>query len=158
MIVKRCSCGWPKPLIAVTNTDGSLPDGGLSVRAICPVCEVPYTAGECAPPDVRRADRESVVRHDEAATLQQQVPPPAQLDVNVRDLKLLDGGGVYSVCSYSPGDADANVPCTEVHLLLQLGKGRSAVLRLKSSARVDELVALLLEYRGQVWPGQARAS
>jgi hypothetical protein len=52
VIRERCPCGWPKPLIAVANGDGSLPAGAMLVRVLCPQCETPYNASERPRSDV----------------------------------------------------------------------------------------------------------
>lgn len=35
---KGCVCGWKRPLIAVTRTDGELPTESSSVTYACPEC------------------------------------------------------------------------------------------------------------------------
>jgi len=34
----KCECGWLRPLIAITRTDGGLSREALSVRYDCPQC------------------------------------------------------------------------------------------------------------------------
>lgn len=54
---RYCECRWQKPLIAITRADGLLPTEALVVRAICPVCETAYTAGEIPQADVDDAEK-----------------------------------------------------------------------------------------------------
>jgi hypothetical protein len=62
-----------------------------------------------------------------------------------------EGDTVYEVCSWRPGPPNSGPP-TQVHLLMNLGPGAKAVIRMKSARALDELVGLLLEYRNSVWP------
>jgi hypothetical protein len=62
--IVRCACGWPRPLFAITRTDGQLPTENLSVRYDCPQCGSRYVAGELPlstvqhSPRARRLDRD----------------------------------------------------------------------------------------------------
>lgn len=42
----ECECGWPRPLIAVTRTDGEKPTEDLYVVYDCPQCGCAYVTGE----------------------------------------------------------------------------------------------------------------
>lgn len=57
----------------------------------------------------------------------------------------------YEVFSWRPGPANSGEPCTEVHLVLPVVDGVKVALRLKSARALDELVAVLLEYRREVF-------
>jgi hypothetical protein len=56
----------------------------------------------------------------------------------------------YTVASYSPGSVGEDLPCTEVHLLINIPDVRFG-LRLKSARALDELVGALLQHRTDVW-------
>ena len=58
-----------------------------------------------------------------------------------------------AVVAYSPGTVEQNLPCTEVHLALDVkGMKHPLVLRLKSARAADELAGLISQYRLVVWP------
>lgn len=44
----RCACGWPRPLIAITDATGRYPDGSLRVSYDCPQCGRVHRCGEVA--------------------------------------------------------------------------------------------------------------
>jgi hypothetical protein len=79
----------------------------------------------------------------------QAVPPMTEREVNVRDMKLVDSPS-YEVCSWRDGPAHSTIPCTQVHLVLNVGPV-SVVVRLKSKRALDELVGALLQHRQDVW-------
>lgn len=57
------------------------------------------------------------------------------------------------VASWSPGPDGAGVPCTQVHLLLNVPDlDVLFVTRLKSREAADWLIAALIEHRDYVWP------
>lgn len=57
------------------------------------------------------------------------------------------------VASWSPGEPGEHKPCTQVHVLLKLaGIDEVLVMRYKSKAAVDQLIAALIEHRDFVWP------
>jgi len=58
--VQRCSCGWERPLIAVTLADGSRPTEDYRVLYACPSCGRVHHCTEVPPP----ADTERFVRAD----------------------------------------------------------------------------------------------
>lgn len=77
------------------------------------------------------------------------------LDRNVDGMgrRLITASGVgYDVYSWSPGKSGEGVPATQVHLVLPVVDEVSVVLRLKSARALDELVAVLLQHRKDVWP------
>lgn len=53
----RCTCGWPRPLIAVTLADGSLPRDDYRLRYDCPSCGHVHVCGEVAREDAARSSR-----------------------------------------------------------------------------------------------------
>jgi hypothetical protein len=81
----------------------------------------------------------------------QKVPPMVPLDVDVAKGAFADAP-TYDVYSWSPGKAGAGVPSTQVHLVLPVIAGVKVALRLKSARALDELVAVLLQHRKDVWP------
>jgi hypothetical protein len=81
----------------------------------------------------------------------QDVPRAEVLEEDVTARGPIIAGAVYEVCSWRPGPPNSG-PCTEVHLLVPVMSGIRAGLRLKSARALDELVAVLLEYRKDVWP------
>jgi hypothetical protein len=83
-------------------------------------------------------------------SLRQRVPPMQAVDRNVAELRIVDGGG-YNVYSWSPGDAGAGTPATQVHLVIPVIDGVQVALRMKSERALDELVAVLLAHRKDVW-------
>jgi hypothetical protein len=85
------------------------------------------------------------------ASIFQEVPEAEPYEVNVRDEPPILIAPVYEVVSWRPGDVAAGGPTTEVHLLLPVVDGVRVALRLKSARALDELVAVLLEYRREVF-------
>jgi hypothetical protein len=83
--------------------------------------------------------------------LVQDVPPAETLEQNLADQPPIAATFVYEVCSWRAGPANSGQPCTEVHLLLPVVDGVRVALRLKSARALDELVAVLLEYRKGVF-------
>lgn len=83
-------------------------------------------------------------------TVRQNVPPMRAVDENVRDRRIVGSDG-YHVYSWSEGDAGAGVPCSQVHLVVPVVEGVKVALRLKSPRALDELVAVLLAHRKDVW-------
>lgn len=83
-------------------------------------------------------------------SVRQKVPPMRAVDRNVRELPIVDGG-VYDVYSWSEGDAGAGVPPCQVHLVVPVAHGVKVALRMKSARALDELVAVLLAHRKDVW-------
>ena len=81
----------------------------------------------------------------------QTVPAASVLERNCSDEALILVTPRYEVCSWRPGPAGSGEPCTEVHLLLPVAEGVRVALRLKSARALDELVAVLLEYRSEVF-------
>lgn len=56
------------------------------------------------------------------------------------------------VASWSPGAAGEDVPPTQVHLLIPVGDtGVTLVVRLKSRAACDSLIAALIDHRDDVF-------
>jgi predicted RNA-binding Zn-ribbon protein involved in translation (DUF1610 family) len=53
----KCKCGWPRPLIAITRTDGRLPEETLSVRYDCPQCGRVHVTGELMLSKVQHSSR-----------------------------------------------------------------------------------------------------
>jgi len=41
-----CDCGWPRPLIGITRTDGLMPTEALRIFYDCPQCGRVYAAGD----------------------------------------------------------------------------------------------------------------
>lgn len=59
----------------------------------------------------------------------------------------------YHIISWSPGDAAAGDPCTQVHIIHPLKElNASMVLRLKSRRATEELIDVLTEHMDFVWP------
>ncbi len=86
-------------------------------------------------------------------SVKQKVPPMVHLDRDVTEMGrriIAAPGDGYDVYSWSPGVAGAGVPATQVHLVLPAGDA-SVMLRLKSARALDELVAVLLQHRKDVW-------
>jgi len=88
-------------------------------------------------------------------SVKQPVPEMTPLDENLDEraiaVVLSDG---YHVYSWSPGRAGEGVPSTQVHLALPFkvaGVEASVTLRMKSARALDELVAVLLQHRKDVW-------
>jgi hypothetical protein len=79
------------------------------------------------------------------------VPPMKPVDRNVADLPPAPATAGYNVYSWSPGKAGEGVPSTQVHLVLPIPDG-SVTMRLKSARAVDEMIAVLLQHRNDVWP------
>jgi hypothetical protein len=78
-------------------------------------------------------------------------PVNHNLDEMGRRIIAAPGDG-YDVYSWSPGKAGEGVAATQVHLVLPVMiDGASVVLRLKSPRALDELVAVLLQHRKDVW-------
>jgi len=91
-----------------------------------------------------------------AATKKQEVPPMEAVETNVSAMRVVLCRG-YDVYSWRDGPANSGVPCTQVHLMLDVDKFKIA-LRLKSARALDELVGALLQHRQDVWgaaPGRA---
>ncbi len=84
-------------------------------------------------------------------SVRQDVPPARVLEEPVYARGPIIAGVAYEVCSWRPGPPNSG-PCTEVHLLLPVTRDHRVALRMKSARAVDELVAVLLEYRKDVWP------
>jgi hypothetical protein len=83
----------------------------------------------------------------------QPVPAPEPFNKNLSDLRMLPSEG-YHVYSWSPGKVGENMPSTEVHLAIPVMIGGARVeimMRLKSARALDELVAVLLQHRADVW-------
>lgn len=56
--LKRCDCGWERPLISVTTFEGPpAPENVIPVYS-CPRCGKGYVATECPPHVARRVLRE----------------------------------------------------------------------------------------------------
>jgi hypothetical protein len=85
-------------------------------------------------------------------SLLQSVPPAETYEVNLDDEpdRFAQSDG-YEVFSWRAGPANSGQPCTEVHIVLPVVAGVKVVLRLKSARALDELVAVLLEYRAEVF-------
>jgi hypothetical protein len=82
----------------------------------------------------------------------QAIPPSQLFEQPVDDGKteyIL--GHEYEVRDWRAGPPGSG-PTTEVHVLVPLGPGMKAVMRIKSARALDELVGVLLEYRKEVWP------
>jgi len=45
----KCTCGWPRPAIAVTTRTGQRPAEDLVPIYLCPQCGEPYAAVELGP-------------------------------------------------------------------------------------------------------------
>ena len=84
----------------------------------------------------------------------------SQLSTNRLPTNMKDGvyvpceGANLSVCAWTPED-DGRGKTTQVHLVLNLPnvmEGFKVVHRMKSGPGVDQLIRLLAEYRGEVWP------
>lgn len=69
----------------------------------------------------------------------------AKTDIEVYELES------YEVASWSPGDVSKGDPVTQVHMLMYIKDAYPLVLRIKSKRAADELIALLIEYRDEVW-------
>jgi hypothetical protein len=82
--------------------------------------------------------------------LVQKLPPAEVLEKSVYELGPFLGTAVYELFSWRPGPPNSG-PATEVHLALPVANGVRVALRLKSARALDELVALLLEYRREVF-------
>lgn len=54
--------------------------------------------------------------------------------------------------SWSPGRVSENLPCTQVHLRIEIDASLPLVMRLKSRAACDELINALIAERDFVWP------
>lgn len=85
---ERCHCGWKRPLLAVTRTDGQLPAESLSVSYACPECGAVHHCGE-VPLSIARHSRRA--RALERGTLERErvTSSPA---TSVRD------GEVHALC------------------------------------------------------------
>lgn len=86
-------------------------------------------------------------------SLIQSVPEPGPVNRNLEDMRALPSEG-YHVYSWSAGKVGENVPVTEVHLALPVevaGVRADIILKLKSPRALDELVAVLLNHRTEVW-------
>jgi hypothetical protein len=58
----------------------------------------------------------------------------------------------FGVASWSPGAEGEGVPPTQVHVLMRVGGvDMPLILRLKSRAVTDSLIAALIEHRDYVW-------
>jgi hypothetical protein len=83
----------------------------------------------------------------------------AQLTTNRIPVDMKDGtyvavpeGGLI-VAAWTPGEGGRG-KTTQVHLTMRVPElGASFVHRMKSGPGVDQLIRLLAEYRGEVWPG-----
>jgi hypothetical protein len=68
-----------------------------------------------------------------------------------------EGEGAVSVCAWTP-EKDGKGKTTQVHLVFDLGvvfgddSLPKLVHRMKSGPGVDQMIRLLAEYRGEVWP------
>jgi hypothetical protein len=85
-------------------------------------------------------------------TRRRTIPRSREINQNLDDpsrppLLAFDG---YHVVSWSPGRVGEGVPCTEVHLLIDV-PGLTFGLRMKSARALDELVEVLLRHRRDVW-------
>jgi hypothetical protein len=57
------------------------------------------------------------------------------------------------VTSWTPGQPGQHIPCTQVHLILNLPSlDGQFVMRIKSRRAADALIAALIEHRDHVWP------
>jgi hypothetical protein len=57
------------------------------------------------------------------------------------------------VFSWSPGKLSENLPCTQIHLRLEIDDALPPlVMRLRSRKVADELIAALIAERDFVWP------
>lgn len=83
----------------------------------------------------------------------QEVPPMVSDPKNVgEDGTMCVASGGYSVRSWSSGKVGEGVPASQVHLVIPVVAGIDVALRLKSARALDELVAVLLQHRKDVWP------
>ena len=82
------------------------------------------------------------------------VPPIRPVNKNLAEMPTTALASGYDVFSWSPGKAGEGVPCTHVHLVLPISDAMSVTMRLKSPRALDELVAVLLQHRDDVWPGE----
>lgn len=58
-----------------------------------------------------------------------------------------------SVRSWSPGEEAENMPCTQVHLFMQIvNRPYPLVMRIKSREAIDSLIKALISHRDEVWP------
>ncbi len=56
------------------------------------------------------------------------------------------------VASWTPGQPRQNIPCTQVHLILNLPSlDGQFVMRIKSRRAADELIAAVIDQRDEVW-------
>jgi hypothetical protein len=55
--VVACSCGWKRPLIAVSLASGGPPREELAVRYACPECGSVYTCGDVPGATANRSPR-----------------------------------------------------------------------------------------------------
>jgi hypothetical protein len=81
-----------------------------------------------------------------------EVPPMVHVAHNLAEMS---GGRVetmgYDVYSWSPCKAGEGVPSSQVHVHFAIRPGMTIVLRLKSARALDEIVAVLLQHRADVW-------
>jgi hypothetical protein len=56
--LKRCVCGWERPLISVTTLDGSLPPSSIVPVYNCPRCGTSYVPNEIPEEIARRILRD----------------------------------------------------------------------------------------------------
>lgn len=85
----------------------------------------------------------------------QDVPEMKVYERDLTDFHVVPAKG-FQVCSWRDGPAHSDIPASEVHIVLPLdGKdleGVKVALRLRSARALDELVAVLLQHRKDVWP------
>lgn len=86
------------------------------------------------------------------------IPPMTPTNQDMRELAMPLVADGYHVYSYSPRPAAEKAPATEVHLSMPFSirdeEGAievRAVLRLKSTRALDELIGVLLQHRRDVW-------
>lgn len=58
------------------------------------------------------------------------------------------------IYSWSPGQAEEDVPCTQVHIVMKLEDvpELTFVQRFKSREALDEFIDKLIEHKNDVWP------
>lgn len=57
----------------------------------------------------------------------------------------------FTVASWRP-DQEAASPPTAVAMIITLTTGENLVMRIKTPARVDEMIQMLLRHKRDVWP------
>ena len=81
--------------------------------------------------------------------------PPSTITPRNHDAAVLQVKS-YEVAAWSPGRVGEGVPCTEIHITLNVGGIEfPLVVRLKSARAADELAGLISQYRHEVWPEDA---